>query len=57
MGLTKQNAQALLVYLQKAVPVVQITAAEWMAAIPAITVLEQVASGNVELEVVERKDA
>ena len=41
---------ALLMYIQRALPIVPTTGADWMAVLPAINVLEGVANGKFELE-------
>jgi hypothetical protein len=48
--ITRQGAAALLTYIQRALPIVPTTAADWMAVLPAISALEGVANGKFELE-------
>jgi hypothetical protein len=49
-AITRQSAMALLMYIQRALPIVPTTGADWMAVLPAINVLEGVANGKFELE-------
>jgi len=47
----EQNAaRALIMYLQRALPVVPTTGIEWMNAQAAIEALEKIANGQLELE-------